>query len=173
MSTEADKSAELEELRPSKSQRKRESLALQDLGERLVNLPAGQLARVPIEGELADALAQARQMGRDSGRRRQLRFIGKLLRDMDVTPIQEAVAAIDGAHNAASAHHHRLEALCEALVTGDQQALGDLLDEHPEADRQHLRQLMRNAAREREQQRPPRARRELFRYLRTLLSEDA
>jgi len=171
MSMDPEKSAaDGADLRPSKSQRKRESLALQDMGERLVNLPAGELARVPMPADLTEAVAEARAMGRDSGRRRQLRYIGKLLREMDAEPIQAALGAVEGDKSAAAAHHRMLESLCEALLSGDDQRLGALLDEHPQADRQHLRQLIRNGIREREGSRPPRYRRELFRYLRDLLA---
>lgn len=173
MSVEPEKSAdpELSE-RPSKSQRKREALALQSLGERLVSLPDGELARVPMPDELAAAVAEARGMSRDSGRRRQLRYIGKLLRELDAEPLQEALAAVEGERGAAAAHHRMLERLCEDLINGDQDRLEALLDEHPQADRQHLRQLIRKAGKEREQQRPPRSRRELFRWLRDLFQTD-
>jgi len=175
MSMDPEKSADdgqRGEQRPSKSQRKREALALQDLGERLATLPAGELARVPMPAELAEAVAEVRTMGHDSGRRRQLRYIGKLLRTLDAEPLQAALAAVDGERSQAAAHHRMLESLCQALLGDDGVQLGALLDEHPGADRQHLRQLIRNGRREQQAGQAPRSRRELFRYLRTLLAPE-
>lgn len=153
----------------SKSQLKRESHALQELGAELVALPASKLAKIPLPEELAEAIALAQRIKQRGGRKRQLQYIGKLLRKIDAEPIRQAMSALKNEANRESARLHRLEQWRDRLVAEGDAALTALLDEQPAADRQHLRQLVRNARREAEQNKPPKAARELFRYLRELM----
>ena len=155
--------------RPSKSERKRESDALQSLGERLLQLPADQLGQMPLPEELREALEQARRIRQPGARKRQLQYIGKLMRQVDAAPIRDALAGFDLSSARTAAHHHRIEHWRERLIEQGDGALSDLLAEYPQADRQHIRQLTRNAGKERRQNRPPQAARALFRYLRELL----
>lgn len=153
----------------SKSQRKRDMLALQALGERLVELPAAQLARVPVPDDLLDAVHAARAIASRSARKRQLQYIGRLMREVDAEPIREALARIDGAGNAERVALHRAERWRERLLDEGDTALSEFLDEFPTADRPHLRRLVREAAAERAAGSAPRRQRELFRTVRTLL----
>ncbi|KGE03218.1 ribosome biogenesis factor YjgA [Pseudohaliea rubra] len=156
---------------PSKSALKREMTARQNLGEALCALSPRELAAIPIEDPaLAQAIAESRNITSRSARRRHLQFIGKLMRTVDPAPLQ---AGLDGlyrqrAENAAQ--HHELEALRDTLIDRGDAGLPAVLERFPEADRQHLRQLLRQARREQEAQRPPAAARKLFRYLRELQS---
>lgn len=150
----------------SKSQLKRESHALQSLGETLVELPAPQLAQIPMPEELADAVALARKITARGGRKRQLQYIGKIMRRIEAEPIQQAVDNLAASSARETARLHRLEGWRDRLLEEGDGALGELLDEYPTMDRQHLRQLVRNAQKERVQQKPPKFARELFRYLR-------
>lgn len=159
---------ELPEYRgPSKSQLKREMTALQELGEELVGLSRERLSRIEMPERLRDAILDAQRISKHEARRRQMQFIGKIMRDVDATPIREALNELKGVSAIANARHHHLEALRTRLME-DETAFGDLARDFPAADIQHLRQLRRNALREAQQGKPPRAYREFFRELREL-----
>lgn len=157
---------------PSKSQRKREMTALQDLGAELVGLSRERLARIEMPERLRDAILEAQRITKHEARRRQLQFVGKLMRDVDPAPLQAAIDEINGVSAAANARQHRLERL-RARIMEDETAFAELARDHPAADIQHLRQLRRNALREAQQGKPPRAFRELFRELRALDDEES
>lgn len=152
----------------SKSQLKRESHALQALGEELVSLPAAKLAKIPMPEELAEAVALARKIKAHGGRKRQMQYIGKVMRSIDAEPIEQALANLKNAASKEAAKFHRLEQWRDRLLEEGDAALGALLEELPGADRQHLRQLIRNAQREAAKNKPPKSAREIFRYLRDL-----
>ena len=158
-------------LEPSKSQRKREMHALQDMGEQLVELSAERLAQMALPDELRDAVREAQRITKHGGRRRQMQYIGRLMRSIDAEPIREALAAIEGRSAVETARQHRLERLRLRLLE-DETVLTEIARTHPHADLQHLRQLRRNALKEQEQTKPPRAFRELFRALRDLDAQE-
>lgn len=153
--------------RPSKSQLKRDMTALQDLGAQLVALSTDRLAKIAMPDALRDAVRAAQKISRHEAKRRQLQYIGKLMRSADPAPIQAALDEINGVSAAANARQHRLERL-RARLLEDEAVLGEIAAAHPGADLQHLRQLRRNALKEQAQDKPPRAFRELFRILRDL-----
>jgi len=153
---------------PSKSHRKREMLELQDLGAQLVALSRGQLEKFPLPRELLAAIAEARRFTRkDEALRRQMQYIGKLMRSVDPEPIRARFAALRGESASEIARLHRLERLRDELLA-DEQTVEKIVHEWPGADIQRLRTLRRNALKEREQQRPPRAYRDIFKVLRDL-----
>lgn len=154
---------------PSKSQRKRDSAALQDLAAELVEMSKSKLAAIPLDEDLREAISLAQSIKAHGGRKRQILYIGKLLRGMDAEPIKEAIAKLDQTDAASVAHLHRLERWRERLLSEGNDALTQLLDEVPAADSQRLRQLIRNAQQEHAAGKPPKSSRELFRYLRELL----
>ena len=154
--------------RPSKSQRKRDSTALQDLGEALVDLPAERLAKIEMPDSLRTAVRDAQRITKHEGRRRQMQYIGKLMRSVDPQPIQAALGALAGVSAAEKARMHRLENLRLRLLADENQTLAEIIGAHPGADLQQLRQLCRNARKEQEQHKPPRAFREIFRFLKSL-----
>jgi len=162
--TSQDDAAEL----PSKSHRKREMLALQDLGAQLLALPPGQLEKITLPEELLAAIAEARRLTRkNEALRRQMQYIGKLMRGVDPEPIRARLAALRGDSASEIARLHRLERLRDELLA-DEQTVEKIVHEWPGVDIQRLRTLRRNALKEREQQRPPRAYREIFKILRDL-----
>ena len=122
----------------SRTQRKREALHLQNIGKRLVELDAGDLATVPVTPELEEAIALWRRIRSHEARRRQLQFIGKLMRRIDLEPIEAALARIDGSSAEARYVFHQLEAWRDRLID-ESNALTEYLDAHPHADRQALR----------------------------------
>jgi ribosome-associated protein len=155
---------------PSKSQRKRDMHALQDLGERLVELCAERLESIAMPDELREAVSEARRITKHEARRRQMQYIGRLMREADPEPIRDALDALAGNSAAETARLHRVERLRQQLLE-DETVLSNIALDHPGADLQHLRQLRRNALKEQEQGKPPKAFRELFRALRDLGKE--
>lgn len=151
----------------SKSQRKRDALALQALADELMRLSAAQLESVPLAEALRDAVISGRDLTRGAYRR-QMRFLGRLLRDTDVAPIRSAVDAYRSASHEDKARLKRLERWRERLLDEGDAAVAELLEEFPGADPQRLRQLLRNARKEHEAGRTPRSFRQLFRFLREL-----
>ncbi len=156
----------------SKSQLKRDAHALLELGKKLVQLDKGSLAKIPLPDNLLDAINSARKIRQHGALKRQLQYIGKLMRKADAEPIQTAYEAITDHFRANTQQLHKIENWRDRLLTEGDSALGELLDQHPDADRQHLRQLMRSAKKEREQNKPPRAARELFQYIKSLYEKD-
>lgn len=154
----------------SKTRRKREMHALQALGERLVELTSAQLSSLALPERLADAVAEAKRIGGFEARRRQMQYIGRLMRDVDAGPIAARVAALDQTTAADGARHREIEHWRERLLA-DEGALTELAQTYPGLDTQQLRTLVRNARKEQAQGRPPHAARALFRALRTLLDE--
>jgi ribosome-associated protein len=155
--------------RPSKSQLKREMTALQDLGVALVHLNADQLARFDLPESLRDAIAQARRITDHEGRRRQLQYVGKLMRGVDAEPIQRALGAVTGDSREAIELMHRCERWRDRLLDGDA-ALTELLAAHPDIDAQRLRATIRAARRELAAGEAPKHARELYRWLHGTLS---
>lgn len=154
---------------PSKSARKRHMHSLQDMGEALVNLNDKQLARIPIDDErLLAAIRECRGMRSNNARKRHLQFIGKLMRTVDPAPIEQALLALHSAQQRSTAAFHDLEHLRSAILAAGSAGVELAMARFPEADRQHLRQLVLQHQREIQQQKPPAASRKLFAYLREL-----
>lgn len=149
----------------SKTKRKLEMLELQSLGAALVELPPGQLDTLALPTALAVAVREARRITSHEARRRQLQYIGRLMREVDPEPIRAALAARAGQSAAARARQLRLEAWRSRLLADDA-ALTEFTRENAATDLQALRTLIRNARREIAEGRPPRAQRDLFRLLR-------
>ena len=157
-----------EEIPLSRTQLKKQMTALQKLGSELVLLNPEQLAEMALPESLHDAVTAARQITRFEARRRQLQYIGKLMRHIDPEPIRARLERWKASSREHTARVHRLERWRERLLADDA-ALPELLREHPHADTQQLRTLVRNARRERELNQPPRNYRALFKALRETL----
>ena len=149
----------------SKTKRKAEMHALQALGVRLLQLPASQLDKLALPDALLAALRDAQGISSHEARRRQLQYIGRLMRGLDAEPIRAALAEREGNSAAARARQQRLERWRTRLLADDA-ALTEFASQHAGADLQALRALIRNARQEIAHARPPRAQRELFRFLR-------
>ena len=150
--------------RPSKSQRKRDMTALQDLGESLLRLTSAELARIDLPEELRQAITGSARITSHEARRRHLQYIGKLMRQVDPQPLRAAIDDATGESKQAVALMHRCERLRDALLADDG-ALGAVLAELPGADVQQLRSTIRAARREHAEGRPPRHARQLYRWL--------
>jgi len=153
--------------KPSKSALKREMHDLQALGAELVALSTDQLKKIALPDDLLEAVRNAQRYTQHEAHRRQLQYIGKLMRYLDAAPIREAIDEIKGLSAAAIARMHTLERLRSRFLD-DEKVIGEIAATYPQADLQHLRQLRRNALKEQEQGKPPRAFRELFRALKEI-----
>lgn len=156
---------------PSKSQRKRAAHASVDLGKRLTALGAQQLADLDLPEPLAEAVAQAQRMRPSGARKRQLQYIGKLLRGMDTTELQDQLSQQTHQQHQAQAQFHQLEDWRDRLLAEGDVVVSELVQHWPQCDVQHLRQLVRKARQERLANQTPRAARALFRYLRELMAD--
>ena len=149
----------------SRTKKKQAVEELQKLGAALVELPAVQLDAIDLPAPLLAAVREAQRINSRGALRRQMQYIGKLMRSVDADPVRAALAAIAGQSAAARSLQMRLESWRERLI-GDDLALTAFAGEQPGADLQELRTLIRNARKEIAESRPPRAQRELFRLIR-------
>lgn len=152
----------------SKTRRKQEMLDLQKMGERLVTLGLDQIAQIDLPEELARALREAKKINKHGALRRQFQYIGKLMRNVDIAPIQAKLDIWDGISYQEKAKLHQLERLRQRLLE-DESALSELVDKYPVSDIQYLRTLIRNAHKEQSTNRPPKSSRALFKALRELM----
>jgi len=153
---------------PSKSQRKRDMHALQALGEEIAALSVDRLRSLELPDALRDALLQVRSLRTHGAIRRQMQYVGKLMRDVDPDPLRARLDTWNGTSREAVVRAHLAEHWRERLLAGDE-AFSELLTEFPQLDIPAMRTLIRNARREREETRPPRNFRELYRALLTLI----
>ncbi|MBC7989644.1 MAG: ribosome-associated protein [Luteimonas sp.] len=161
-------------LAPSRSQQRREALDVLALGQQLAALSAAQLAKLPIPEDLLPHIEDTQRITSHVAHKRQLAFLAKQMRRIDDETLAAIRDALDAGGEAArreTAELHRVEAWRERLMNDGDTALAELLAEHPSADRQRLRQLVRNAGDEKAKNKPPHSYRELFRELRELLAQ--
>ncbi len=158
---------------PSKTQRKQAMADLQALGEELVELSVDRLKKISIPESLRDAVRETQRMTRhDEARRRQLQYIGKLMRSIDPEPIRAELAKVRGESAGETAKLHRLENLRDNLLD-DEKVLHEIANLYPLCDLQHLRSLRRAALKERELNKPPRSYRAIFQALKELETDPA
>lgn len=149
----------------SKSQLKREMHELQELGEALVKLSDKELKKIPLPEELVDPIMLARRITANSGKRRQLQYIGKLMRRVDVDPLRQAYDDLKNGQRNAARKHQQAEKLRDKLVAGDSTTLEAVLTEHSNLDRQQLTQLIRAAQKEQELGKPNASAKKIFQLL--------
>ena len=163
----AEPEPKTESRRPSKTKAKEEMDALQELGKRLVEVSNDRLKKLDIPEILADAVREAKRISAFGALRRQMQYIGKLMRDVDVDPIQEMLDEIDGVSNKANARFHALEKQRDKLLA-DESVITASKNQHPDLDVTALRTLRRNALKEQAEQKPPKAYRAIFQLLKSL-----
>ncbi|MFP6816489.1 MAG: ribosome biogenesis factor YjgA [Pseudomonadales bacterium] len=150
----------------SKSERKRDATRLQNLGRALTELNTTQLAEVPLSDPLAKAVDDYHRISSNEARRRQLQFIGKLMRAIDTAALQSALELIQGRSPQARFEFRQLEAWRDRLI-GEPAALTEYLSEHQDTDRQELRHHIQRAHKARDPDQQRAAGRALFRFLRS------
>lgn len=161
-------------LSPSRSQQRREALEVLELARQLSELTPQQIARLPVPDRLVSHIDDTRRITSHGAHKRQLQFLAKQMRreeDETLEAIRDALDANGNAARVETAMLHRAEAWRERLISEGDLALGELLTEYPQAERQHIRQLARNAHEEKLRNKPPHAYRELFRELRELFAD--
>jgi ribosome-associated protein len=159
---------ELRSERPSKSALKREAESLQRLGGELAGLNPRQLATLPLPARLSESIRELHSIKSNGAKRRQMQYIGRLMREIDIEPIIAKLNQLRDEADGATAAFHRLEVWRERLISEGDSALGDWIDRHPNGDRQQLRQAVRDAQREQKSGKPAGAGRKLFRLLRQM-----
>jgi ribosome-associated protein len=163
-----------ESLEPSRSQLRRDALDIFKLAETLAALGESDLVRAPLDDDLREEVRRTRAIKSHIARKRQTQFLAKQMRKLGEDELEAIRTALgherDKAHRETAAMH-RVETWRTRLLDEGDDALGELLAQHPAANRQHLRQLVRNALAERKANKPPHAYRELFRELRDLLGD--
>ena len=153
--------------RPSKSQLKREMHELQELGSALIALPKDALKRMPMPEKLDDAVREARRITDHEGKRRQVQYVGRVMRsllDEETAALRTALDSYNGVNKAETARLHWIERTREKLLADDT-ALTEFIRQHPAVDPQEGRTLIRNARKESQQGKPPRYFRELFQWI--------
>jgi ribosome-associated protein len=155
----------------SKTRRKQQMHDLQEVGERIAALGDDKLAELDLPERLLDAIHELRHIHKFGAQRRQMQYIGKLMREVEPGPIVARLDAWDGVSAQHTAWLHRVERWRDRLLE-DADALTELLASHPAVDIQHLRALIRNAHREKELNKPPKSYREIFQILREIMPED-
>jgi ribosome-associated protein len=163
-----DREMDMEEQGPSKTQRKQAMNALQKLGVEIVALNKSQIDQLKLPEQLLDAVLEAKRLTQHEAIRRQMQYIGKIMRGVDPAPIQQQLDAWNGVSQQATAHMHLLERWRERLLAEDD-ALGEFISAHPGCDAQQLRTLIRNTRKEQAANRAPASYRALFRWLRDTL----
>jgi ribosome-associated protein len=152
----------------SKTQLKQDAERLKKIGLELVDLTPGERDKIPLDEELLAAVELCTRINRKKdGFRRQLQLIGKRLRAREVEPIETALANLKHSHSVANRHFHSLERLRDEIISEGNDGINKVVAQYPQLERQKLRQLLRTAQKQAQQDKPPAAAREIFVYLRT------
>ena len=158
--------------RVSRTQKKARALRLQRLGERLVALPPEQAATIPMPEELATAVSEAREMHKHGARRRQLQYVGALMRELDPEPIEAALAGLTRGDRREVRHFKQVEAWRDALLSGETAVMAEISRTCSEVDMDRIENLMAEARSAKAAPAKRKAARRLFRYLKGAVSSD-
>jgi ribosome-associated protein len=158
----------MEDAKKSRTQKKKEDRELQKLGETLAALPSEQLKMIDIPDELDEAIQFAGETKSHGARRRQLQYIGTLMRTLDPEPIKQDLEAIRCGDARNVSTFKKIEHWRDELKLGNLELMDEILETCPEANRQRLNQLVRNARKELHGQKGVKASRALFRYLKAV-----
>ncbi len=164
----SERDDKLQSIIPSKSQLKRENAKLQLLGRQLVEMPDNQLQKFTLEENLLTAIYEARRLKHRDAIRRQIQYLGKLMRSADLESIELTMDKLNHQSKTFRQHCAKIEAWRERILGEGGPAIEALIEVYPNADRQQLRNLQRQANREKENKRSPVASRRLLEYLREL-----
>lgn len=161
---------------PTRTQQRRDALAVLALANQLLELPPSKLAKLELPEDVEREIANTRRITAHIARKRQLAFLAKIMRRHD-TSVFDGVRAALGENRdrqrQETAAMHRLEATRDRLIADPDNAMSDLIAEYPNVDRQHLRSLVRQARIEKDGNKPPRAYREIYQLLKDLAAGNA
>lgn len=162
----------LEDSLPSKTKLKAEADAAQDIGRQLVALPKDRLKKLVLEEALLDAIVEAKRLTANGAIRRQMQYIGRLMREVDLAPIVEQLQKWEGKHQEENARFHQMERWRDRLLT-DAKAIEAFIAAYPQIDIQAFRTFIRNAQKEHAANKPPKSSRELFKMIRSVMEQGA
>ena len=154
----------------SKTRRKRQMHDLQAIGAALVKLSPEKLARIDLPETLREAVSDAKKFTKHEAIRRQMQYIGRIMRDVDAGPIQEQLNALEAPSRKQTAIFHVAEKWRQAILD-DPEQIAAFVKEYPEADPKRLRELASGAGEEKRVGKPPRQFRELFHVLNGILQD--
>ncbi|MBF0282775.1 MAG: DUF615 domain-containing protein [Zetaproteobacteria bacterium] len=167
---ELDETVIDEDLPPSKSQLKREAEAQTDLGKKLLEMKPSERKMLPLSGELLKALEESDRIHHHVAKKRQMKLLGKILRAMDSSAVAAVVNHLEKDELARTKHFHMIEKWRDRLINDGDIAIQQFIDEYPLASRQQLREWVRQANRDLAQEKPSRAARLIFKYIRETIS---
>lgn len=152
----------------SKTQRKHECDDMQGLGEKMIALNKEDLASIHMDDELRRAIEEAQRMKSHGALKRQRQYIGKVIRNLEDDTLEPQLNRILHKHDIHNANFKRMEKWRDAMLENGDEAINGFLEQYPDADRHHLRQLIRNAKKEKLNNKPPAAYRQIFKYIREI-----
>ena len=153
----------------SKSQRKRECDEVLELGEKMIALNQDELDQITMDEELRRAIDEAQRIKANSALKRQKHYIAKVMRGLDDETLTAQVERVLHKDDIYNADFKRMEKWRDAIIENGDRGINDFLEQYPQADRHHLRQLVRNAAKEKKNNKPPAAYRQIFKYIREVI----
>ena len=155
----------------SKTKLKAEADAAQKLGKKLVELPKDKIQKLELSEKLFEAVLDAKRITSNGALRRQMQYIGRLMREIDTAPIEEQLQRWEGKNNEENARFHALERWRDRLLT-EADAVSAFVATYPSTDVQRMRTLIRNAQKEHLANKPPKSSRELFKMLREITEQE-
>lgn len=161
---------DFEDSQPSKTKLKAEADAAQEIGRKLVELPKDKLNKLALEESLRDAIAEAKRLTANGAIRRQLQYIGRLMRDTDLAPIVDQLQRWEGKHQEENARFHHMERWRTRMLE-DVKVVEEFIQLFPQVEVQRMRTLIRNAQKEQLADKPPKSSRELFKMIREVMEK--
>lgn len=152
----------------SKTQRKKDCDTMQEIGSRMIQLNHEELSQIEMDDELRRAIEEAQRMKSHGALKRQRQYIGKIIRGLDADTLSAQLDKVLHKHDIHNAEFKRLEKWRDSLLEDGDQAINGFIEHYPLTDRNHLRQLVRNAHREKKANKPPTAYRQIFKYIREI-----
>ncbi|VAW44634.1 UPF0307 protein YjgA [hydrothermal vent metagenome] len=154
----------------SRTQIKQAAQAVTDLGQQIANMADTEIKKMQLPQKFTDAIFLLKSMDKGPALKRQKLFIGKMLRQDEplIIEIKEKLAIQETKIKQQNAHFHKLEQWRDRMIAEGDSVLNEFINHYPQADRQQLRQWIRNAKKEAAQDKPPKSSREMFKYLRKL-----
>jgi ribosome-associated protein len=152
----------------SKTQKKRDCHALQKISDRLLKLKPDELALIDLPADLEEAIKETQRIRSNSALKRQHQYLGKIMRACDSEAIEQQLNRVLHRNDTNTAQFKKMEKWRDRLVENDKDVLAEIIQQHPDLDRHHVHNLIRRAAKESHENKPPAASRKLFKYLRGL-----
>jgi len=155
----------------SKTQRKKNCDKILELGEKMIHLNQEELAQIDMDDELRGAIEEAQRIKSHGALKRQKHYIAKVMRGLEDETLAAQVERILHKHDIYNADFKRMEKWRDTIIEDGDQGINKFIEQYPHADRHHLRQLVRNAAKEKKNNKPPAAYRQIFKYIRELADQ--